>query len=290
MPVFYELSNNCMPNVIHVQIIYVTVKITSENALTKMWPFIQATKLLSAISHHTKTCNRTILGSSRKKTGEKTFLIVKAHRNEYPCIIEMLWKYYYPDEPTVSSLGLGQNYNPIFDQEALRYLTEGYSFVAKCRHTGDIVGACINTSACPWDPDQLDKVARTMKDAKLRQLYHFYAHIQRTPLLWQQYHTNKIFEMNMVFVRSGDRKKGVCEKLLDASRQFGADCGYRVIRCDATNFYTGKICEKLKMKKVHNIPYCSYTGLDPADAPLINAPPPHTGVSVYVDLPFSQFK
>ncbi|KAK5649310.1 hypothetical protein RI129_000339 [Pyrocoelia pectoralis] len=252
--------------------------------------FFKSKLFSSVLQQKTKTCNRTLLGWGQKKTVENPFLILRAQRQEYGCIMEMMWRFYYPDEPTVASLGLGHKYNPIFDEEALRCLTEGYSFVAKCKYTGDIVGACINNTACPWDPDQLDQMAKTMKDVNLRQLYHFYSYVQRAPLLWQQFGTTKIFEMNMVFVRREDRKRGVCKLLLDASRKFGADCGYNVIRCDATNFYTDKICEKLKMKMIYSIPYCSYTGLDPAHTPLIKAPHPHTGVRIYVDLPFSQHK
>ncbi|KAB0800449.1 hypothetical protein PPYR_06189 [Photinus pyralis] len=254
-----------------------------------MRPFIQTSKLCSII-RHTKTWQRTIWGRKRKKPEEKPFLIVPAHRQEYPCIVEMMWTYYYPNEPTISSLGLGHTHNPFLDEEALSILREGYSFVAKCKYTGEIVGASLNSSSCPWNPDEMDAKAKTIKDSKLRDLYHFYAHMTRAPLLWQKFCTNKIFLINMVFVRHQDRNRGVSTNLLDTSRKFGADCGYSVIRCNATNIYTAKICENLKMKLVHSIPYCSYIGSNPAQTPLIRAPPPHTELRVYVDLPLFQYK
>lgn len=126
---------------------------------------------------------------------EKDFVIVRAKQEDYPCIQDLLWKYFYPHEPTTACLGLGHTHNPVFDDESERILVEGYSLVAKCKYNGDIIGACLNKSCCPWDPDVLDEYACNVSCPRTRELLHFYAHLQRAPCLWDKYCTHKYFEV-----------------------------------------------------------------------------------------------
>ncbi|KAF5292042.1 hypothetical protein FQA39_LY14103 [Lamprigera yunnana] len=168
----------------------------------------------------------------------KSFLIVRAKPQDYCCVADMLWKYFYPDEPTILSLGLGTNYNPLFDEETLRDLAEGLSVLAKCKYSGNIIGGCINISSCPWDPDQYDKIAVSVSCPRLKKLYAFYAFLQRAPCLWERYCTNRVYEMKTLFVDTENRSKGMGHVLLEASRSLGINNGFKVIRCDATSYFT----------------------------------------------------
>lgn len=47
-----------------------------------------------------------------------------------------------------------------------------------------------------------------------------------------------MFKMCYLFVRPDHRYKGLGLKLLEKSRCLGLDCGYSVIRCDATSLFT----------------------------------------------------
>ncbi|KAJ8932858.1 hypothetical protein NQ314_014386 [Rhamnusium bicolor] len=142
---------------------------------------------------------------------------VKATKDDYHDIIKLKHEAYYKDEPTCYSLGITQN--AFMDEYTMSALTEGMTLVAKCKYNGDIVGAAINEATHPWDPDMREKFACNLRCAKVRQLQLFYAYIQRLPDIW-------------------NRKKGIALRLLHDSREIAADCGYKVVRCDATSEYT----------------------------------------------------
>ncbi|KAF5307376.1 hypothetical protein FQR65_LT07093 [Abscondita terminalis] len=208
---------------------------------------------------------------------------------DYGEVINLLWKCYYPDEPTYAALKLGYKYHPIFDQLAYDCLQDGISYLAKCSFTYEVVGGCLNKICCPWDPDDLDKLACKMHSPDVRSFYQFRAYIQRTPCLWQNYCTDRVFELKKLFVRRQDRRRGIAKSLIQASRKLGADSGQKVVRLDATNMFIDRLCTKLKMKMVYDIPYCSYTGNDPEHSPVIKAPPPHTGCRVFIDTPLYEY-
>ncbi|KAK4880907.1 hypothetical protein RN001_004226 [Aquatica leii] len=221
--------------------------------------------------------------------GNKSCVVVRAQPQDHTCIAELMWKYYYPFEPTVSSLGLGEKFNPIFDEHALRDLAENLSVLAKCKQTGNISGVCINVSTCPWDADNYEKLAVSSACPQLRKLFKFYAYLHRAPCLFEKYGVDKLYEMKTMFVRTEDRNKGIGRLLLESSLSLGTRRRYKVIRCDATSIYTDRLCTKLKMKMVHDIPYCSYTGDDPEHTPVFKAPPPHTGCRVFIDTPLYEY-
>lgn len=106
-----------------------------------------------------------------------------------------MWDSYHPHEPITKSKNLGYTHNPIFDDSALKNLSEGYSYVAKCKYTGCIVGASINCVACEWDGDDVDKLACTFKCKDTQQLYHFWAYLHRAPNIYETYCVDKVFEV-----------------------------------------------------------------------------------------------
>lgn len=67
--------------------------------------------------------------------------------------------------------------------------------VAKCKYNGCIVGACINTSTNPWDPDMEEKLACKIQSDDIRKLILFYAHIMRVPDLWRCLGVQKVYEV-----------------------------------------------------------------------------------------------
>lgn len=111
-----------------------------------------------------------------------------------------MWDSYYPHEPTVASLGLGQKRNALLDEVALHCLAEGVSVLAKCKYTGKIVGACLNGSSVPWDSEELDKIACGSACVQTRHLLHFWAFLQKAPQLWSKFDVQKIMEVSWIFV------------------------------------------------------------------------------------------
>ncbi|XP_018326518.1 uncharacterized protein LOC108737886 [Agrilus planipennis] len=222
----------------------------------------------------------------RKKSKEEShYLIHRPQPDEYCEILRLLWECYYPEEPTTLSLGLGHCHNPVMDEDSLRGLSEGLSLVARCKYTGDIVAGSVNRTACPWDAEEMERFSCSLTCPKLKSYTKFNAHLLKAPMLWERFCTDKIFEISQVFVKKEERQKGLGFKLIKSSKELGADCGFRVIRLDATSHYSAKICEKLDMRLIYTINYDDY--VDIYGNPVIKPPPPHCACKVYIDLPHS---
>ncbi|KAK9751376.1 Acetyltransferase (GNAT) family [Popillia japonica] len=211
------------------------------------------------------------------------YVILRPDRESYDEILDIMWNCYFKDEPIVKSLGLGNKPNNIMDQHIMKSLSQGLSLIARCKYDGCIVGAVVNEGTCPWDPDIWDRFACTLCNVKLRQLYQFYAYLQRLPNLWNLACTQKIFEIAHLCVKHEERGKGLATALVRQAIETGADCGYSCIRVDATAIQTQKICERLKMKLVYDVPYCTYIGSN--NKPVINPAPPDTSCKIYVATP-----
>ncbi|XP_030752554.1 dopamine N-acetyltransferase-like [Sitophilus oryzae] len=243
--------------------------------------------ILKILSNHTPS--KAILQDFKRtfalfKTRDKVkeispYIIVRADKDEYNEVLNVMHESYYPEEPTCYSLKIAPN--PILDERAMKAMEEGFTLVAKCKYNGCIVGACINESTSPWDPEMEEKLACAVKCDKLKKLLMFYAYMMRAPDLWRCLGVQKVYEMSYAFVKRSHRKKGLAYKLLSESKSLGADAGFPVVRCDATNIYTAKICERLGMKKVAEIPYCTY--LDQNLEPIFKPPWPHEGVKIFCD-------
>lgn len=217
--------------------------------------------------------------STHKETELSQYIIVKATKDDYVPVLRVMHSSFYPDEPTCSCLGIGPN--SVMDERTLMDMAEGMSLLARLKYGGDIVGACVNSSIYPWDPDQTEKLASSCKCNKLKTLLLFYAHMTRRPDFWKSYGVKKVFEMAYVFVKPEHRNKGISFRLMQDSRKLAADKGFQIIRCDATNFVTARICEKLGMRLVDEIPFSSYLGKN--FEPVFKPPPPHESVKIYMD-------
>ncbi|KAJ8980604.1 hypothetical protein NQ317_010815 [Molorchus minor] len=209
------------------------------------------------------------------------YIYLRATKNDYQEIINLMHTSYYPDEPTCACLNITEN--PLLDESALHSLAEGTSMVARCKFDGTLAGACINESTSPWDPDIKEKIACGVNCEQVKRLLLFYAHMQRLPDVWNKYSVQKVFEMSQLFVTKCHRKKGIGFRLLKHSRALAADCGYKVVRCDATSEYTAKLCKRMGMKKIAEIPYCSYLESEKLE-PVFQPAHPHKAVKIFVDI------
>lgn len=217
--------------------------------------------------------------STEKENNLSQYLIVKATKEDYRPVLEMMHTSYYPYEPTCSSLGIGPNL--VMDERAMKDMVEGMSLVARLKTDGEIVGACINCSLHPWDPDQTEKLAFSCKCTKLKTLLLFYAHVTRSPDLWKSYHVKKVFEMAYLFVKPEHRRKGIPLRLMEHSQTIARNKCFRVMRCDATNVATARLCEKLGMRLVDEISYSSFLGK--SFEPVFETSSPNKSVKIYVD-------
>lgn len=227
-----------------------------------------------------KNLNRCLSFLKRKTKQQKTdnYVVNLANQTDRFTILRLMEDVYYKDEPTCASIGLRST--PLLQERARKFLSEGISFVAKCKYDNCIVGACINCSIQPWDPDCLERLACSSADEKVRSLLLFYAHVTRIADLWTCYGTNKVFEIAYIFVKPEHRRQGISTKLMQESIKLAQDCGYSVLRYDATNYRLAVVCQKLGMQLFESVPFCSYLGKN--YEPIFRPPHPNDAVKIYV--------
>ncbi|CAH1156173.1 unnamed protein product [Phaedon cochleariae] len=227
------------------------------------------------------TRNRSIFrGSKAKQQNLSPYIILKATKEDYDHVLKLMHECFYIEEPTCLSLNL--NHNTILDETALKNMAEGITLVARCKYDGCIVGACINNTTNPWDPDLKEKLACNVQCTKTKQLLLFQAHVQRFPRLWNCYDVQKVFEISNVFLKRELRKTDIMEKLVRESKDLAADCGYKVVRLDATSKNLVELCKKVNMELAAEIPYCMYIGKN--NKPVFDPPHPNDSVKIYVDV------
>ncbi|XP_044756774.1 uncharacterized protein LOC123315227 isoform X2 [Coccinella septempunctata] len=209
---------------------------------------------------------------------EPQFLIGKAKPHEYDIIVREMYRSFYPDEPV--SFSLKFRCDPKLDELAYTALDENLSVVVKCKYSGELIAASINRTTNPWDPNLLDRLACTLC-SKGKHILHMRAHLMRAHDLWKYYNVQKIFDIQFMFVKREERKQCIPWHLITASRNIASDCGYNIFRIISTNEYLHKVCEKYRMHRSYELPYCAYVGAD--WQPVCEPPPPHFTARVYVD-------
>ncbi|XP_057663807.1 uncharacterized protein LOC130898483 [Diorhabda carinulata] len=239
-------------------------------------------KILSIIKNHIISYrNYALIKRRTKETNSKfsQYIILRANKDDFPAILKVMHETFYNQEPTCFSIGL--KHNSIMDETALQKMSEGITVVARCKNNGCVVGAAINESTNPWDPDLKEKLACSVQCPKMKHYLLFQAHVQRSPKLWDCFHVQKIFEISNIFAKGEMKDPQLMTKLIQESRSLAADCGYKVVRVNASTPTIASICESLNMKLAAEIPFCSYLGKNLE--PIFNPPHPFESVKIYVD-------
>ncbi|CAH1114080.1 unnamed protein product [Psylliodes chrysocephalus] len=236
-------------------------------------------KLLSK-SKPNNACNFSILRSKKNRYKFSQYIILKANKDDYRPILKIMHEHFYKNEPTCVTLGIRPN--AIIDETALKNMAEGITLVARCKHDGSIVGAAINETSNPWDPDLKEKLASNIECQKMKHWLFFQAHVQRFPKLWCRYDVQKVFELANMFVKRGLKDNEIMLRLINESRNLARDYGYKVFRINATKNIICKMCEMAKMQLTAEIPYCSYVGKNLA--PIFNLSHRNKSLKIYIDV------
>ncbi|XP_023028095.1 uncharacterized protein [Leptinotarsa decemlineata] len=230
---------------------------------------------------HSRRCISIFKKSKdRRDTHLSPYIILKPTKEDYETILKLMHEAYYPEEPTCFSLGIARN--TVMDETALKNLAEGISLVARSKYDGCIVGACINETSNRWDPDLKEKLAASVQCSNVKQLLLFQAHIQRFPQLWDCYCVQKIFEISNLFVKKFHSRSDIAERLLNESKELAADCGYKVVRLNATSLHLAELAKSMNMELAAEMPYCLYVGRNMK--PVFDPPYPNDSVKVFIDV------
>lgn len=236
-------------------------------------------------SNFPKKCLNHLLkySTSNKKSKEKTpFIILDAKPPDHSKIVSLLYKSYHPHEPLSKGLGLGNCSNPVIDDAMYKDLSNNLSVIAMHKGTGKIAGCSINTVAYDFTAAEILQHSKCICCEKTRHLFEFYAYINSIPQLYRKYNTKKIYEIAYVAVDIPFRRQGLAYQIMKDSLKRGHRRGFKVVRVDCTNVATAKICEKLGMQKVFEIPFDYY--LDKNKKPIIKMEYPNVSCQTYVHL------
>lgn len=211
------------------------------------------------------------------------YVFVHPERDEFNKVYKLMEDCFLPDETTIRSLDAGFQYNPVFEKEIYETLEFGYSYIAKCKWTGCIVGACLNFATSEGYAKILRDYACQIKDEDTRNILLFYAYVQEAPELFEKYCENQCFVIRAVAVDRDNRNLKLATELIRLSRNLGVDLGFPLVRCDSSNYAISKICETLGMEWEWEMKYCEY--LDKGGMVVFDPPPPNLSVTTYIDLP-----
>lgn len=141
------------------------------------------------------------------------YVILRPTKDEYCDILDLMWKSFHNEEPVSKTLEIGSTANPAIDEKTLEIISQGLSYVAKCKYTGCIVGASLNESTCFWDADQTDKFACSLSCKKTRDMYQFWAYLQRHPKIFEKYCVDNVFEVFLFIYQSTTKNTKICLNL-----------------------------------------------------------------------------
>ncbi|KAL3276615.1 hypothetical protein HHI36_011987 [Cryptolaemus montrouzieri] len=187
-------------------------------------------------------------------------------------------KEFYPNEPTCKAIGITDP--TILLDKSLAILSQGVSLVAKCRNTGKMLGLALNEKTMPWDIELYYKLADEVKCKKIKTLLKFYAYVLRSTNLFEKFNVPKVFEITNLSVALEAQGMGIGNELVKSSQHIALNNGFKLMRIDASSLFTARICEKMNMELISEIPYNSY--LDENGLPVFDIPLPHVALKTFI--------
>lgn len=126
------------------------------------------------------------------------------------------------------------------------------------------------------------KRIEALEDAAFKKIFAFlYTHNSRHNL-FKEFNVDKIFEIRILSVDSKFRGQGVAKNLLLKCEEIAADNGYRMLKSDATSFFTQKISTALGYLTCSESRYDDY--VDENNERIIVVEPPHQGNKIMYKL------
>ncbi|KAE8751525.1 hypothetical protein FOCC_FOCC001772 [Frankliniella occidentalis] len=163
---------------------------------------------------------------------------------------------------------------------------EGLSLMAVLQGSaggqGDICGVAVNSIVAPGDACKLRQQAEQADCPATRRVLELWSLMLERPEIWsgQDPEGCCMLELRELATDQAVRGLGVGLQLALAAREVAADVGAPAYKIDCTSQYSGKIAEKLGMKKVFSLKYADF--LDSDGKPLFQPPCPHVEAAVYV--------
>lgn len=239
---------------------------------------IFGTNLLKIFSNHNKIWTRQYASKKKKKS---PVIILRAGMGEASQIRKLFVKSFFPYEPLSIAMGVKQHHGEIISHFISKELIYGHSFMAMDRKTGKIASCCVNKVHNKNVASELLHLSKLNHHPPIHHTMEFLAYVYSVANLHEKFKSKEFFEMAFIATDQEYRGKGLGLQLLRESLKLGHQKGYPVCVI-ASNVVTTKMCQKLKMKQIMDVPYDLYKGAD--GKPIMNIQYPDVSCQIFVHL------
>lgn len=200
--------------------------------------------------------------------------------------MEFMQRTFYREEPVLVAAGLAECPPQVLLDHTRASFREGLSLMAVLQGSaggqGDICGVAVNSIVAPGDACKLRQQAEQADCPATRRVLELWSLMLERPEIWsgQDPEGCCMLELRELATDQAVRGLGVGLQLALAAREVAADVGAPAYKIDCTSQYSGKIAEKLGMKKVFSLKYADF--LDSDGKPMFQPPCPHVEAAVYV--------
>ncbi|XP_057655511.1 arylalkylamine N-acetyltransferase 1-like [Diorhabda carinulata] len=190
----------------------------------------------------------------------------------------------FPDEPLNASVGLSLYGKPcsLLEQYDLSTLEEGLSVMAVDTYTNEIAGVLLNGTSKKGDIEEAIKRMETIDNIPYQQIFGLLNNVNKELDLFTKYRVDKIFEFRILAVDPKYRGQGVGKELFLRSEMIAAENGFKLMKVDATSFFTQKICDSFGFETIKTIRYGDY--LDENGQKIYNTKSPHDYYKVMIKI------
>ncbi|XP_068085812.1 arylalkylamine N-acetyltransferase 1 [Anabrus simplex] len=201
----------------------------------------------------------------------------------YEDVIQHLRDNFFADEPLNYSVSLCRPGEPHaeLEQHSLNTLRDGLSLMAVKISTREVMGVALNGVQRPGDAAAAKLKLETMTDKKFRKIFELLYDCNLKADLFSAYHVDRIFECRILSVDKRFRGRGLAKELLQRSESVARKKGFRVLKEDATGYFSQRVAESLGLEVVLEVRYSDYKSEDTGEV-VFNTEPPHECLKIMV--------
>nr|XP_022920579.1 dopamine N-acetyltransferase-like [Onthophagus taurus] len=181
---------------------------------------------------------------------------MKVPESRYEEVIEYL-REAFPDEPLNVAIGLCQKGVPceLLESQDLQTLRDGLSVMVIDKTTGEIAGVALNGISRKGDVETAMEAMKDIDSIEYHHIFELLFGLNKKADLFNKYKVDKIFELRILSVDGKYRGRGIAKELFQRSEIVAEESGFKLIKVDATSFFTQKIAESVGLKTEAEINY-----------------------------------
>ncbi|XP_069674095.1 arylalkylamine N-acetyltransferase 1-like [Periplaneta americana] len=204
-------------------------------------------------------------------------------KERYDDVILHLRNNFFADEPLNHAVALCRPGEPHaeLEEHSLTTMRDGLSQMAVHTDTGQVIGVALNGIQHPGDLAAAQAKLQTMADMKFRRIFDLLYGVNRSLDLFERHGVDRIFECRILSVDKRFRGRGLARELLRRSEQTAREQGFKLLKEDATGFFSQRVAESLGLQTVHQVRYCDYTAEDTGEV-VFKPPTPHDTLKIMV--------